>query len=290
MHTLANSDTRAQLALGLTDAPAAAPLVVSYGVGVDSTALLVALYRRGIRPDLILFADVGDAEKPETYAYLPIMDAWLKSVGFPPITIVRYKPTRAPYTTLEAKCLQNQTLPSLAFGKHSCSLVFKAAPQDKYIAQWQPAVDAWSFGLRVRKAIGYDNGDQDCRRRAKADKAVAKKAENGDRDAERYSYWYPLQEWGIDRIGCLNLIAGAGLPLPMKSACWFCPASKKTEIIWLRDTHPVLFGRALAMERRARDGKHGLDTVKGLGRNFAWADLATVDALAVIDEPETLRP
>lgn len=278
-----------QLALDLSAPPAAIPLVVAYGGGVDSTAMLVAMYRRGIRPDLILFADTG-AEKPETYMYLGIMDKWLASVGFPAITTVQYQPTRAKYNTLEGKCLQNETLPSLAFGKHSCSIVFKADPQDKHVARWQPAVDAWASGLRVRKAIGYDNGDQDCRRRAKADKAVAKKEAQGALSALRHDYWYPLQEWGIDRVECLNLIAGAGLPTPMKSACYFCPASKKSEIIWLRDTHPVLFGRALAMERRARDGKHGLDTVKGLGRNFSWAELEAVSQEQVVDEPELLRP
>ena len=267
----------------------AAPLVVSYGVGVDSTALLVEMHRRGIRPDLILFADAG-GEKPETYAYIPIMDAWLKSVGFPAITIVRYRPKRATYETLEGKCLNNQTLPSLAFGKHSCSIVFKADPQDKYVAQWQPAIEAWKTGQRVRKAIGYDNGDQDCRRRAKADRAVARKAERGAADAARYEYIYPLQDWGIDRIECFRLIAWAGLPEPMKSACWFCPASKKSEIIWLRDTHPLLFHRAITMEINAREGKHGLDTVKGLGRGHAWADLAHADATAIIDDIETLRP
>src|SRR5205823_7045341 len=41
------------------------PLVVAYGLGVDSTALLVEFARRGIRPDLILFADTR-GEKPET--------------------------------------------------------------------------------------------------------------------------------------------------------------------------------------------------------------------------------
>lgn len=268
---------------------AAPPLAVSYGVGVDSTAMLVAMWLRGIRPDLVLFADTG-AEKPETYAYIPIMNAWLEKVGFPLITVVRYQPKRAPYSTLEGKCLANETLPSLAFGKHSCSLVFKAEPQNRYLASWQPAVDAWASGVRVRKAIGYDNGPQDCRRRRKADKAVAKKAASDDPDALRYAYWYPLQEWGIDRVECLRLIAFAGLPKPMKSACFFCPASTKTEIVWLRDTHPVLFHRALAIEARARDGKHGLDTVKGLGRSHAWADLRMIPAGAVVDEAETLRP
>ena len=42
------------------------PLVVAYGLGVDSTAMLVEFAHRGIRPDLILFADTG-GEKPETY-------------------------------------------------------------------------------------------------------------------------------------------------------------------------------------------------------------------------------
>lgn len=265
------------------------PVVVSYGIGVDSTALLVAMHERGVRPDLILFADPG-GEKPETYAYLPIINAWLRKVGFPEIVTVRYEPKSAPYTTLEGKCLANETLPSLAFGKHSCSIVFKIEPQNKFIKTWTPALIAWASGQRVRKVIGYDNGAQDCRRRAKADRAVAKKADAGHADAWQYEYWYALQDWGIDRVECLRLIASAGLPLPMKSACWFCPASKKSEIVWLRDTHPVLFQRAVAMETGARDGKHGLDTVKGLGRNFSWSDLAEVKAEELADEPEMLRP
>lgn len=260
-----------------------APLIVAYGAGVDSTAMLVAMHKRGIRPDAILFADVG-AEKPETYAFLPVMDKWLASVGFPAITTVRYQPKVAPYTTLEGKCLANETLPSLAFGMHSCSVVFKADPQDKWTKSWAPAQAAWADGQRVTKAIGYDNGDQDCRRRAKADRAVAKKGDT------KYEYWYPLQDWGIDRVECLRLIAGAGLTLPLKSACWFCPASKKSEIVWLRDTHPLLFQRAIAMETLARDGRHGLKTVKGLGRNFAWSDLAHVQADQVVDSESVLQP
>lgn len=48
-------------------------LVPAYGIGVDSTSVLVKLKRLGIRPDLILTADVG-LEWPETYAYLPIIN------------------------------------------------------------------------------------------------------------------------------------------------------------------------------------------------------------------------
>ena len=54
----------------------------------------------------------------------------------------------------------------------------------------------------------------------------------------------------------------------MKSACFFCPASKKEEIVWLREHHPELLERALAIERNAQAK---LTTVKGLGRSFSWS-------------------
>jgi len=53
-----------------------APLIVNYGAGVDSTAMLIGLHDRGEVPDLIMFADTG-SEKPETIAYLDVMDAKL---------------------------------------------------------------------------------------------------------------------------------------------------------------------------------------------------------------------
>ena len=46
------------------------PIAVANGLGVDSTALLVGLMKRGIRPDLNIFADTG-AEKQETYDFEP---------------------------------------------------------------------------------------------------------------------------------------------------------------------------------------------------------------------------
>jgi 3'-phosphoadenosine 5'-phosphosulfate sulfotransferase (PAPS reductase)/FAD synthetase len=94
------------------------PLVVAYGLGVDSTAMLIEFAYRGIRPDLILFADTG-GEKPETYAYLPVIQDYLAHVGFPAVVTVRYVPTRAVYDTLEEQCLHTGTLPSLAYGGKS---------------------------------------------------------------------------------------------------------------------------------------------------------------------------
>jgi len=54
--------------------------MVSYGGGANSTALLIGLHQHRIPVDLILFADTG-AEHPHTYAYLDVMDDWLKDHG-----------------------------------------------------------------------------------------------------------------------------------------------------------------------------------------------------------------
>ena len=253
------------------------PRIVNYGSGVDSTAMLVGMHARGERPDLIIFSDTG-SEKPETIAYLDVMDAWLRKVGFPIITRVAYKPSRAKYTTLDGLCIAHETLPSLAFGKHSCSLRFKAEVIDRWIlgvsrgpnkcAGWTPAVEARAAGIKPVKSIGYDNGKADGRR---AGRAMT--------EDKHFRYRFPLREWGWDRQECIRQIEAAGLPTPIKSACWMCPASKKWELLWLAGKHPELFIRAIAIEDNARDGKHGLDTVKGLGRNWSWREWAETEGI-----------
>lgn len=231
------------------------PLVVNYGAGVDSTAMLIGMHARGIRPDLIVFADTG-GEKPETYAYLPLFGAWLAAHGMPSITTVRRarsKPSRTGpgYDTLEGNCLQNETLPSLAFGRKSCSLKWKAEPIDAYLRRWAPAQESWARGQKPVKALGYDCGPADSRR-----------AVNRLED-DRFRYVHPLREWGWDRARCEAEIVAAGLPVPPKSACFFCPASKPAELVWLAQTHPDLFARALAIEDGARPH---LGVVEGLWR------------------------
>ena len=225
------------------------PLCVAYGMGWDSTAMLIEMHKRGVRPDLITFADTG-SEKPETYAYLPVIQQWLANVGFPPVTVVKLGSKK--YSSLEENCLRNKTLPSLAFGKKGCSLKWKTAPQNRYRNNWESARQAWRMNIPVTVAIGYDAGPQDSKRAQKLC------------DDRRYRYWYPLREWGLDRNACKQTILGAGLPLPMKSACFFCPASKEHEIEWLVRTHPELADRIVAMEANAKDR---LTSIEGLWRS-----------------------
>lgn len=231
----------------------ASPLVICYGVGVDSTAVLCLLEREKIRPDLILFANTGD-EHEATLQYRATANEWLARVGFPLITEVSYKPkdfkNYPPYDSLSTNCLTNGTLPSLAFGFKSCSMKWKIAPQDAYLKTWEPALKAWEYGGKVRKMIGYDASPADRKRFAHA---------VGLQD-EKCDYWYPLIERGIDRDGCKEIIAKAGLPIPRKSSCWHCPSTKPGELCVMTKE---MLRRIVILEARA---KPRLETIEGLWR------------------------
>jgi 3'-phosphoadenosine 5'-phosphosulfate sulfotransferase (PAPS reductase)/FAD synthetase len=117
------------------------PVVLAYGIGVDSTALLIEKHARGEAPDLCLSADTG-VEKPATYAYLDLIRPWMRDRGIP-FELVSYTPKRfkhwPPYYGILEMCLTNATLPSKSLGGSSCSLKYKKAPQDAYLARWKPA-------------------------------------------------------------------------------------------------------------------------------------------------------
>lgn len=261
-----------------TTSPPKQPLVVAYGMGVDSTAMLIGLRHRGVRPDMILFADTG-GEKPETYLYAPIFRQWLRDVSFPQLEVVRYQPPIAPYDSLYGNCWHNETLPSLAFGRKSCSIKWKREPQDRRVRRWTPAVEAWRAGLKVRELIGFEAGEE--RRRY---------GDGGD--DPNYDYWYPLMDWGWNREMCQRVIAAEGLPVPVKSACFFCPAMKKPELVDLATRHADLYAEAIALEDRYRGGKHfrapTRRSTEGLGRRFAWREHGR-EAGLLADETKNLE-
>lgn len=270
-------------------------VVVCYGGGVDSTCMLIDLRDAGIVPEVITFADTG-AEKPETYAYVRAMDDWLVANGFPRVTWCK-KATldSTPYEDLGGNCETNETLPSLAFGMKSCSIKWKQGPQDYVLKGCKSGPNkcdahpvylrAQAQGRKLVKLIGYDASPADLRRSSKV------KDEDDD-----FLYAYPLQQIGRNRADCIARIVEEGLPVPIKSACFFCPASQKWELYWLAGSHPDLFLRALELEFRAMTGKHsrwGADDCTfdkaweefvakpadqwpttsitvGLGRSFAW--------------------
>jgi len=232
--------------------------VLGFGGGDDSTGILAGWHLKGLQRwdpiDLILFADTGN-EKPHTYEHVARMQLWLDLHGFPPITVVKKGGRQE---TLEENCLRKKTLPSIAFGRKKCSHVFKIEPQEKYLNNHRASRAWWKSGRKVRKLIGYAFSEE--RRWAKA-----------PLEDNKYVYEYPLVEWEWSKPECVAAMAKVGIPRPGKSACYFCPSSTKSEIDVLKQTYPLLFQRAIAMEDNAQPS---LRTVKGLGRRFSWRDYA----------------
>lgn len=225
-----------------------APLIVAYGGGVNSTAMLVEMSRRGIKPDLILFADTG-GERPETYKAVQTVSEWGVSHGFPAVVTVKKVDQNGDVLTLENDCITRKALPSIAYGFKTCSQKFKGQPQDKFCNSWGPAISAWSMGIKCVKAIGYDAGERHRLRQF---------------EDPKYTLRFPLAEWEIDRDDCVEICKSEGLPTA-KSSCFYCPSMKKREIFELAKTHPDLADRAIAMEENAE-----LTSVNGLGRDFSW--------------------
>jgi len=259
---------------------------VSFGGGVNSTALLVGLHERGQRPDLILFADTG-GEKPETYKHLAIMRHWCLSNGFPEITVVRYHESK--HASLEQECLNNGTLPSKAFGYAGCSVKWKRQPMDKFLHAWverhEPSIRIYDdtsakapkllgYSPRIERLIGLHFGEW---KRGK----IA--------DTEHFVYRYPLREWEWEQADCQAACERAGIRVPVKSACFYCPANRKPEVLALAKTHPKLFARAVEMEHNAQECG-GLQVVKGLGRHWTWEDLAAADAAQLRAFPDGQAP
>lgn len=247
------------------------PIIVSYGAGTNSTALLVGLAERNERPDAIVFADTG-GETPESYAYVETVDAWLAAMGWPSITRVRHRSEAHGEETLEANSLRTSHMPSIAYGFRSCSQKFKRDPQDRWARSWGPCVASWAAGQPVVKMLGFDADEPQRAARSKAAQAADATAR------KRWSLRYPLIEWGWGRQECVEAIARAGLPQPGKSACFFCPMSKPREVWALHDNHPELFARACAMEAA---GEPFSGRIKGLGSYFSWRELVKQGRLFV---------
>ena len=198
-----------------------APVVAAWGAGTNSTAMIIELVRRGEIPDMTLLAAMP--EQPHTRRLIPVFRQWMDDHGVPN-EIVEYQPRFfkhwPPYTSLLDACLTNGTLPSIAFGQHSCSARHKISPQDKWVKAWPAAQHGWANGQKVVRLIGYDCSTRDNQRYAHREGHIS----------DLYEYRYPLRDWGFTREDCERVIAQEGLPTFHKSSCFFCTAMQVSEV------------------------------------------------------------
>jgi hypothetical protein len=295
------------------------PIVVAFGGGKNSMALLVACKAAGIHPSFITFADTGH-EKKATYRAVAAADEWLRTWTNVGITTVAYHPMdKTGYTDLGSKMLANETMPTVSFPgiPNNCSIAFKGVPQDY---AWkgcragggsnnaQPPhplyLECVRKGIKAIKLIGYDAGKADIRRAGNAAHV---------QESALFENLYPLQRLGWDRDACEAAIIAEGLPVPPKSSCTFCGAMKMWEIWDLAATEPEALSFALRMEYNALTGKNSRwqdvqfgraweeyvatgdrfpskETSCGLGISFSWCQWATVAGVSSIEEDWEIRP
>jgi hypothetical protein len=202
--------------------------MISFGAGVNSVAMTILLVNEGWRGPII-FADPG-GEHPETYCYLEYFERdFLRPHG---LEIMRLTPaTHAELydvkrhggiaDSLEAFCLMQGIIPLLSV--RWCSVMFKREP----LETWRQANDiAQSLqGMTIDEPARIRDGDSTVR--------------------------YPLDERGINRAECRRIIQRAGLEVPRKSGCFFCPGQSLSQWRNLYLEYPELFERAIQLEENA---------------------------------------
>ena len=104
-----------------------------------------------------------------------------------------------------------------------CSVRFKIEPYAKYVEKPSFKNLAFSTDESKRAKLSVESGIE---------------------------HRFPLLENNISRERCKEIIREAGLPIPHRSKCWFCPFQTIAEWKELRMNHPELFCKAEKLEAR----------------------------------------
>jgi hypothetical protein len=215
---------------------------------VQSTAALVLAAQGVIDFPLFLFANVGDdSERPETLAFVAeVARPFAAAHG---IALVEVSASE----TLFARTLRNRrSVPipvrmsgSGAIGTRQCTQRFKIAPVAAELRRRGATIaEPATLGLGI-------SVDEWSRMRNSAPVAYEILA-------------YPLIDLRLDRQACRAVIAQAGLPVPPKSSCTFCPFHTMAE--W-RDLHrrdPARFAQACELEQAKNADR------AAMGRDAVW--------------------
>lgn len=262
------------------------PVALNFGAGLDSAAVRVLFAYIGIEPGITQFADTG-GEKDMTYEWLGIFNDWLEAQGLEKVVTTRYRevvnmrPT-TPYGDLTSAMLYSESLPGISymFQSHSCSIKWKGDVLERHLlgrkrdkSTGVPAFrKAHEAGIKPVIIMGFDWSPADQKR---ANKGRCKMGALPS--AKNFETWYPLHDMKWSRPRLAEIVAEAGLPVPPKSACYYCAASKKWELLDLAAREPHNFIKALEMEDKFLVGKHKEKnkSVKGLGATWNWREWAT---------------
>lgn len=232
---------------------------VSYGGGVQSTALLVLAAQRRIDFPVFLMANVGDdSEHPDTLDYVRNVAApYAEEHGIELALLDRRRRDGSVETLMDRITDSPRSLPipvrmpNGAPGNRSCTADFKIRVIAKELKRRgatadDPAVVAIGISLdEIHRA--------------------------NTRHSEPYERLvYPLVGIGehsglaLRRNDCERVIRDAGLPVPPKSSCYFCPFHRPEVWADMRRNEPELFDKAADVEALLNERS------RALGRPPVW--------------------
>jgi len=193
--------------------------VLSFGGGVNSTALMVLLVEQGRPLDEAVFADTG-GELPPTYDYLMSVTSYLEKHEIP------FRKVVSASGFLYDRCMRRRVVPSQIW--RWCTRDFKIIPIHAYYR---------SLGVHINQYLGISYEERDRMRESGVPYVTNK---------------YPLVSRRINRDRCVDLIIGAGLKLPVRSGCYFCPFNSISRWIEINRNHRELYSRAMALEENSK--------------------------------------
>lgn len=211
--------------------------VISYGGGVQSTAMLVLAVQQKIDADVALFANVGDdSEHPNTIKYLrEIAVPWASANG---LTIHELHPMRHGQQTtiwreVTSEGSRRDIIPVFGEAGNPLSRVCTADFKIKTLHRWLRQNGATKTN-KATVLLGISTDE------------IERAGRGKDGTVERREY--PLLTLGLDRTACIQIIKNAGLPVPSKSSCFFCPFHSATVWREMRRDEPHLFAKAQELE------------------------------------------
>jgi hypothetical protein len=211
------------------------PTVISYGGGIQSTALVVLAMRERWPIDEIVHVDLLDAESPATREYVARFREWLQREYRRDITVVERDLygdmlARPGFTPVPWRGKRREFML-----KRQCTREYKVQPLQRYLYDRYP-------GERIGLMLGI---------------SVDEYHRIRDSSAARIEHVYPLVDRRLTRWQCREIVERAGLAAPSKSSCWFCPYRSVRSQWALVQRYPDLAGMARALEDRINAERRG---------------------------------
>lgn len=278
---------------------------ISYGGGVQSTALLVLAAQRRIDFPLFVFANVGDdSERAATLRYVEKYAkpyAARHGIELAEVQRIRRDGTAE---TLHGRLTRpgSRSLPipvrmsNGAPGTRSCTADFKI----KVVGKEMKRRGATAGRLCATHQTAPTSAACKGRKCVQPNKALIGigisldeiHRANARRVEPHEVIVYPLLELGLRRIDCQRIIREAGLPVPPKSSCYFCPFHRPETWHDMRREEPDEFEKAcqledLLNERRDVLGKDHVFLTR-FNKPLRQAIPKGVDLLPMFDEADGL--